>query len=154
MDAQPQLHLGYTYTRRGEDAQQVHEAFDLTATRPHFGGVRWWIRCRCWRRVAKLYKAPNGHLFRCRECHRLSYSSRNETREWRAFRRLKKITARLDPLRTDIVPMDYLDGYSPPLKPKGMRWRTYERLMRAAEFQARIYRNRSLEILTSVLARS
>ena len=147
-----QLQLAYTYNRTGEPPKTISEAFALTSTRPHLGGVRWWIRCRCWRRVAKIYKPPGAHLFRCRECYRLSYASRNESAEWRAFRRLKKLSLRLDPLG-DVAPIEYLDGYSPPLKPKGMRWRTYDRLVRAAEFHAANYRHFSLVKLTALLSR-
>ena len=67
--------------------------------------------------VTKLFKAPGGYLFRCRRCYNLTYASQNETGEWRAYRRLRKFEARLERAK-DAVPMDYLDGYTPPLKTK------------------------------------
>jgi hypothetical protein len=48
----------------------------LTATRPHFGGRRWWFLCpSCGRRVGKLYLPPNEKIFACRLCHGLTYRS-------------------------------------------------------------------------------
>jgi len=50
--------------------------FDLVRTRPHFGGVRWWFRCRCGLRVGRLYLPPSGGpTFACRTCHALTYRS-------------------------------------------------------------------------------
>lgn len=49
----------------------------LTATRPRFGGLRWWFVCplvvkgrSCKRRVGKLYLPPHGRYFGCRHCNR------------------------------------------------------------------------------------
>ena len=150
MEDGPRLHLSYTYTPARESPRQINEAFYLVATWPHIGGQRWWIGCMCGRRVARLYKAPGAYLFRCRRCYRLTYASQNETREWRAFRRLRKCDTRLDP-KGDAVPMDYLDGYTPPSKPKGMRWRTYERLVREAESHALTYQVRSVAAISKFL---
>ncbi len=47
----------------------------LTFTRPWFGGRRWWLRCRCGRRVAALYLRPDANHFACRTCHNLTYRS-------------------------------------------------------------------------------
>jgi hypothetical protein len=55
----------------------------LTTTRPHYGGTRWWFLCPlsrygrpCGRRVRKLYLG--GRYFGCRDCHDLTYRSRQE----------------------------------------------------------------------------
>ena len=142
----PRLYLSYTYTRSGEAPRNVEESFHLATTQPHFGGVRWWIRCACWRRAGKLFMPRGGHLFRCRHCYRLSYASRNETPEWRAYRRLQKCDGRLDPaLAKRRVPADYLDGYTPPSKPKGMRWWKYDQIVSEAEHHAARYRSLSLK---------
>ena len=58
----------------------------LTATRPRFGGLRWWFVCPlvvngrpCNRRVAKLHLPPPARYFGCRLCYRLTYASCQES---------------------------------------------------------------------------
>jgi hypothetical protein len=58
----------------------------LTATRPRFGGRRWWFACPllvdgrdCGRRVGKLHLPPHGRHFGCRHCHDLTYTSCQES---------------------------------------------------------------------------
>ena len=85
-----------------------------------FGGQRVWWRCPavgCGRRVAVLH---GGRVFACRHCHRLAYRSQREADHDRASRRADKLRDRL--------------GWEPGIlngsgtKPKGMHWRTFERL--------------------------
>ena len=58
----------------------------LTSTRPHFGGRRYWFRCPgvvagpCERRCRILYRPHWARHFSCRECHRLTYRSRQQHR--------------------------------------------------------------------------
>lgn len=53
----------------------MRQFIPLEATRPNYGGRRWWLRCpRCDRRGSKLYR-PRSGLFLCRVCHDLSYES-------------------------------------------------------------------------------
>jgi hypothetical protein len=68
--------------------------------------------------VAKLHL--NGAIFACRHCYRLAYSSQRENLDDRASRRAGKIRDRLkwEP--------GILNGHG--IKPKGMHWRTYQRL--------------------------
>jgi hypothetical protein len=54
----------------------------LTATHPHFGGVRFWFHCpcersgqRCGRRVRVLYSTDDEMGWACRRCCRLQYRS-------------------------------------------------------------------------------
>lgn len=74
--------------------------------------------CGC--RVTKLYGA--GRLFACRHCFRLAYTSQQESIHQRGVWQAPEIRMRL--------------GGSPsalddsPDKPKGMHWRTYERICR------------------------
>ncbi len=65
-----------------------------------------------------------GRYFACRHCYRLAYSSEREAAHFRAMRRAQKIYTRLsgDPNCLDM-----------PDKPKGMHWRTFERLHAKAE---------------------
>lgn len=85
-----------------------------------FDGRRVWWRCPavgCGRRVAVLY---GGRVFACRQCNRLAYRCQRETADDRATRRADTIRQRL--------------GWEPGIlngngrKPKGMHWRTFERL--------------------------
>ncbi len=86
----------------------------------HLGGQRAWFRCPakgCGRRVAILY---GGAIFACRHCHRLAYESQREAGYDRMARRADKLRDKL--------------GWEPGIlngdgiKPKGMHWRTFERL--------------------------
>jgi len=67
--------------------------------------------------VAILY---GGIVFACRDCHRLAYDSQSEQQADRFARRAQKIRRRLG-WRPDIL-------NSGGDKPKGMHWRTFERL--------------------------
>jgi hypothetical protein len=84
------------------------------------GGRRVWFLCPaagCGRRVAILYC---GGIFACRHCYRLAYACQRENTDDRATRRADKIRERLkwEP--------GILNGHG--IKPKGMHWRTYQRL--------------------------
>jgi hypothetical protein len=97
------------------------EVHALDATPCTYGGVRYWFRCPavgCGRRVAILHGA--GKYFACRHCYRLAYASQRENAGDRAARRGDKIRARLQ------WEPGILNGEGD--KPKGMRWRTFERL--------------------------
>src|SRR5262245_54808739 len=89
----------------------------LEATRTYFGGRRLWFRCpRCDGRCRVLY---GTWRIACRRCYRLRYTTQKETRSGRANLAMFKIVKRLDPEATF--------NELPP-KPKGLHWRTYERL--------------------------
>ena len=58
----------------------------LTTSTLRGGGLRWWFLCplkvngvQCRRRVAKLYLPPPASYFGCRACHRLTYTSSQES---------------------------------------------------------------------------
>jgi len=110
----------FTYRHRagGGNWQDVHCAVWLDRTSCTYGGTRAWWRCPCCgRRVAILYigKAPA-----CRHCYRLAYRCERESTDDRATRQANKLRDRL--------------GWEPGIlndngpKPKGMHWRTFERL--------------------------
>lgn len=87
-----------------------------------FGGQRVWWRCPalgCGRRVAVLH---GGRVFACRQCNRLAYRCQREFDDDRASRRADTIRRRLG------WQAGILNGNG--LKPKGMHWRTFERLER------------------------
>jgi len=84
-----------------------------------FGGQRAYFTCDCGKRVVKLYGF--GQLFLCRHCHGLFHCSKNEGFWDRSLRQRTKHKRRLSG-----------DTYEIP-KPKGMWWRTFYRLQRAAQ---------------------
>jgi hypothetical protein len=86
----------------------------------HFGGRRAWFLCPvrgCGRRVAILF---GDSIFACRHCHKLAYQCQRETDDDRAVRRANTIRARLGWQAGILNPSG--------IKPKGMHWRTFERL--------------------------
>jgi hypothetical protein len=104
--------------------KSVQQRVPMTWTACHLGGRRPWFVCPgcsdrqyCGRRVALLY--GKGELFACRHCYGLTYACQREASYRRDFSKAQKIRMRL--------------GGSPdseefPDKPKGMHWRTYDRL--------------------------
>jgi len=60
----------------------------VVATPCNYGGKRWWYVCplvvdghSCRRRCRIVYMPPGAEYFGCRECHRLTYESRQRHRE-------------------------------------------------------------------------
>ena len=109
----------------------LEQLIPITWTACHFGGHRPWFVCSvsvggryCGRRVALLYGA--GELFACRRCYGLAYASQREASYFRDVDKAQKIRIQL--------------GGSPnmserfPDKPKGMHWRTYDRLRHRHDF--------------------
>ena len=117
-------HLKLEYKSRNEsdnEWQEVaqHVPFDFTPL--NFGGHRQWFRCpRCHRRCLVLY---GGARFYCRKCYRLKYQSQAEDSAQRAITRAQATRKRLGGF-------EGIDDPFPP-KPKGMHWKTYNRLAEA-----------------------
>ena len=109
-----QVTLSYQWTPRGSDPQSVICPIQIARTACTYGGNRSWFLCpRCWRRCAVVYfGAPGGH-YSCRRCLRLGYMSEAEGAMDRLWRKQRKLEKRLG------------EDYE---KPKGMHWRTYERM--------------------------
>jgi hypothetical protein len=112
-----------TYRHRTGGGEWIDESYPvrLTTTPCHIGGERPWFLCPargCGQRVAVIY---GGGIFACRKCHQLAYPSQSEDPADRAVRRADRLRARLG------WPGGVLEG-SGWGKPKGMHWRTYERL--------------------------
>jgi hypothetical protein len=82
---------------------------------------RLWFKCACGRHVSALY-SPNGGRWQCRHCWRLTYATRQAIPRDRQLLRAQRIRHRLGGSRNMVEPF--------PPKPKGMHWRTYERLRR------------------------
>jgi hypothetical protein len=108
------LVVEYRCCRRGTDPwEDIRQVITLKWTPCHYGGQRPWFRCPgCQRRVAVL--CGYDRLFLCRHCYRLPYTSQHETRLDRLYRKMRKLQTRI--------------GHQYARKPKGMHWRTWERL--------------------------
>jgi len=88
------------------EQHQIDDKIYLTASRPWFGGQRWWFVCPTEnRRVRKLYLPPGARRFRSRRAYRLAYASQRETVHDRAMRRADKLRRRLgdDPMMATIL---------------------------------------------------
>ena len=115
-----QVTLSYRYTPHGRPAEVINQTVKLETTPGTLSGRRQWFTCpACGRRIAVIYGV--GRLFACRQCKGLAYASQGETDDDRAARRAERIRKRLrwEP--------GFLNG--PGLKPLGMHWLTYERLV-------------------------
>ena len=117
--------LSYRHRRNGGEWKNEDYAVLLDWTACTYGGRRAWFLCPaagCGRRVAKLY---GGAIFACRHCYRLAYRSQREAMHDRALQRADDIRERLG----------WMPGVLNPAggKPKGMRWKTYLRLLEEYE---------------------
>lgn len=123
-----ELLLAYRTRALGDTTwTEVHEVIPLEWTPCHYGGERVWCRCPgCGSRRAVLYRLYSLHGgFRCVPCNHLAYSSTRDDRRAQLNRRAARITQRLQ-----AEPDWVLNGLMLPFKPKGMHWRTYDRLGR------------------------
>ena len=112
--------LNYRSRINGDEWKAMEYPVRLEWTGCNLGGQRAWFLCPaqgCGRRVAILY---GGGVFACRHCHKLNYQCQRETDDDRFARRADKIRERL---KWDA---GILNGNG--WKPKGMHWRTFERL--------------------------
>lgn len=71
----PHIRLRYT----NGAGQPVDELFVVSYQEMHFGGERAWLTCICGRRTKALHNPPESAVFRCRECHDLTYKSCQES---------------------------------------------------------------------------
>lgn len=127
-DQDPWLRLVYAVTRSGERIN-VDERLELVRFQQPFGGHRWYVvcpqtgsRCQC------LYCPPGAIHFRSRKAFRcrLQYRSQGLTPAFRMLERANKIAERVATL---LPPEERCNTRAMfPVKPKWMRWRTYDRL--------------------------
>jgi hypothetical protein len=116
------VRLLYHITGRDGAKTSIDEIVSFAYTATMFDGRRQWLLCRkCGRRCRVIY---GGRYFRCRQCHGLTYASRNESPAQRAMHRADRIANRLHDMwkGTMKAKVEF------PPKPSRMRWRTYMRL--------------------------
>jgi hypothetical protein len=118
------MELIYKYRSASEDEwRDVNEFVPFAFTNQYLGGRRRWFQCKSCRRLcAVLY---GGTHYRCRKCWNLAYQTQHEDAATRAITKAGKLRKRLGGSECTDDPF--------PAKPKGMHWRTYERLRETAD---------------------
>lgn len=116
-----ELRLSYTWTPEGKP-QDVTCTIRLSSLSLQYGGRRWYMHCPyTGRRVLKLYKFGSIEQFCSRTAirplptyasQRVSGSDRINAQRWAIRRKIGDT---------------FSDLFGEPYKPKGMRWRTFER---------------------------
>jgi len=114
-----QDYLKLSYRHKADDDWQLYEGFIRFDRTPcNYGGERLWFLCPCCsRRVALVYFYRAS--IQCRHCHNLPYLSQQEGRINRAISRKHKLGART------FEHYDHGEGWG---KPKGIHWKTFNRL--------------------------
>lgn len=111
-DDESHVILNYQWTPYGSYPQSLECSLQIERTACNYGGSRPWFLCpTCWRRCAVVY-FWRGH-YACRHCNQVAYYSQSEDLMGRMWRKQRKIEAKL------------IDCWR---KPKGMHWKTCERL--------------------------
>lgn len=111
--------LSYRQCIDGGEWQDISFPVWLEWTDCNYGGKRAWFRCPlCGQRAGVLYSG--GSRFACRKCLQLNYTCQRVGKRHRMYRRSYKLRVKLG----------CSDSYTSKwcIKPKGMRWATYERL--------------------------
>jgi len=122
--------LLYRHRPSSGEWEEVEEPVYFDWTPCDYGGERRWFICPivgCGKRVAVLYGA--GKYLACRHCYDLAYESQQENTYRRAIRRKHKIIERLG---------GEIGDYFYPDKPKGMHWKTYDRLIAEAQYYEQV----------------
>ena len=116
------VRLHWTSTNRWSgEKRQCENRIELTTRAQPLGGRRWWFACPHTGQLAERLHLPSeAYTFACRKAYRLAYRSQRETPRDRA---LSGAFALRRKLGADGGIGDYVT------KPKGMHWRTFERVM-------------------------
>lgn len=149
------------------DKVEHQQHIRTSATACNYGKVRHWLHCpQCGRRAFRLYYYPHTvnargeyvHYFTCRHCLHLTYQARRErgfdryqSRCFNAHDRMKE-WARVHGVKD--FKTDRWQWQMPPDKPKGMRWRTYERIAGKWEKAADMAEDAFAAGLTALIERS
>ena len=136
IDGKPTASIGYSATLRevdgelclryrdgkGSDARDVECVVPLSSVPLNYGGRRWYMHCPVTgRRTLTLFKWPGIDRFCARDSVRPlpTYASQRVSGSDRILEQRWAIRRRLRDRSTDL--------FCEPIKPKGMRWRTFER---------------------------
>lgn len=117
------LTLAYKTTDEHGSPLPISVTIPITTVPCRFGGHRRYWRCpRCWRRCEVLAAGWRGRGWACRQCLRLRHASQGLAPADRIQARAHKLFTRLGG-DSDFV-----------MKPKWMRWRTFNRLVDQAHW--------------------
>jgi len=106
------------------DLENIKQFVSLDETPCNYGGTRKWFICEaCEKRVVVLYGV--GKYFHCRTCNDLSYFSKQKGFVDRTRIKAQNIRSKLGGEKSIASAF--------PDKPKGMHWKTYNKLMKEAE---------------------
>jgi hypothetical protein len=121
----------YKYKHNDGVWHDVNQDVIVRWQRCTYGGWRPWFACpHCGWRKAILYL---WHVPVCRKCAQLRYRSQSEGETCRSWRRTRKIEAKLSGVA----------GEWNLIKPKGMHWKTFRRLVSEQKWE-KVQRDRFL----------
>jgi hypothetical protein len=124
----------------------LHQTITLVPRPRHFGGYQWYFVCPVMNRYASvLWLPPRATRFCSRQAwgKQVAYASQFADPDNRAHRGQAKIKARLI---GDLDP----DEWDLPPKPKGMRWRTYDRYVERYDVYEEILNDGIPELLAKL----
>lgn len=131
----------------GDRTQIVH----LNRQARNFGGGQWYFVCpRSNVDCSTLWLPPGASTFASRQFwgRRVAYSSQFQARHDRALSQAQAIRYRLGG-----VDFAGIDEFDPP-KPKGMRWRTFNRLIAKSRHLEEIADERTISLINQLIHRS
>jgi len=141
--------LRFMYTITDNDAgdkKEYNYIIPVIATPCNFGGKRWWYVCplivngrACRRRCRIVYMPPGSEYFGCRECHQLTYESRQRHRE-KFYEGFEKPYKAAEAARKGLAK-------ARSSKKKEKLWRQLSRAHAAFESFENILTNRTLKII-------
>lgn len=132
-----------SYRAGGDAPETIGERVSVEWSLWSFRGPRPAFTCpRCARRAMRLYARPR---LACRICHQLAYESQREDREALALRRARKLRGRLGDSGGVLGPM--------PAWPRGMWWRTYDRVFDEIVAAERVGARKMLRLLARTQGR-
>jgi hypothetical protein len=143
---QDSLCISYNARKDSSEAWRPYEYHvPLTYTACNYGGSRIWAKCpHCHKRVAVLYLSE---ALACRTCHNLNYRSQQTSKGlWQDRDRMNKVREKLGwPLCKDVLIRS---------KPKGMHWKTFERLTHEHDLYQKRYLGAAMDSLNKMYAKA
>ena len=121
------INLSYkTGSSKTSEWKEIELFIHFAYTPCNYGGERTWLICPntlCNRRVTCLY--GTGEYFLCRHCNNLNYQSQHQNYRDRQLTKAQEIRQQLGGSKSLFQ--------SFPDKPKGMHWKTYQKLYQQAQ---------------------